>query len=95
MQVFAVCKATLQPIICSLPLLVTCNRQLQFLVVDEADRLLRQDYQGWLPHVLAALHDAPRNTIQEVEPAILLPFTCGNRWVRRCPGICGWGAVIQ
>lgn len=27
---------------------------LRWLVVDEADRLLRQDYQGWLPHVLAA-----------------------------------------
>jgi ATP-dependent RNA helicase DDX51/DBP6 len=25
---------------------------LRFLVVDEADRLLRQDYQGWLPEVL-------------------------------------------
>lgn len=24
----------------------------RFLVVDEADRLLRQDYQGWLPEVL-------------------------------------------
>lgn len=26
---------------------------LRFLVVDEADRLLRQDYQGWLPEVLS------------------------------------------
>lgn len=28
---------------------------LQFLVVDEADRLLRQAYQDWLPQVLAAI----------------------------------------
>jgi len=27
-------------------------QHLKFLVVDEADRLLRQDYQGWLPQVL-------------------------------------------
>eukprot|EP00878_Enallax_costatus_P014990 GHUV01015694.1.p1 GENE.GHUV01015694.1~~GHUV01015694.1.p1 ORF type:complete len:376 (+),score=142.16 GHUV01015694.1:952-2079(+) len=27
-------------------------RGVRFLVVDEADRLLRQDYQGWLPEVL-------------------------------------------
>lgn len=34
-------------------------RGLRFLVVDEADRLLRQDYQGWLPEVLAQIqtHD--------------------------------------
>lgn len=36
-------------------------RHLRFLVVDETDRLLRQSYQDWLPHVLAALPaaDAP------------------------------------
>eukprot|EP00879_Flechtneria_rotunda_P003684 GHRR01003922.1.p1 GENE.GHRR01003922.1~~GHRR01003922.1.p1 ORF type:complete len:553 (+),score=174.13 GHRR01003922.1:546-2204(+) len=28
---------------------------IRFLVVDEADRLLRQDYQGWLPKVLQEL----------------------------------------
>ncbi|KAK9824495.1 hypothetical protein WJX72_010815 [[Myrmecia] bisecta] len=28
--------------------------QLRFLVVDETDRLLRQAYQDWLPHVVAA-----------------------------------------
>lgn len=26
-------------------------------MVDEADRLLRQAYQDWLPHVLAAISD--------------------------------------
>jgi ATP-dependent RNA helicase DDX51/DBP6 len=29
---------------------------LRFLVVDEADRLLRQDYQGWLPEVLRQIN---------------------------------------
>jgi ATP-dependent RNA helicase DDX51/DBP6 len=31
---------------------------LRFLVVDEADRLLRQDYQGWLPQVLANIRSS-------------------------------------
>lgn len=37
-------------------------RHLTWLVVDEADRLLRQDYQGWLPYVLQQLpgeHQVP------------------------------------
>lgn len=29
--------------------------RLSFLVIDETDRLLRQDYQGWLPKLLAAV----------------------------------------
>ena len=38
---------------------------LRFLIVDEADRLLRQTYQSWLPRVLSASSsngDAPQNT---------------------------------
>jgi ATP-dependent RNA helicase DDX51/DBP6 len=31
------------------------TQHLRFLVVDETDRLLRQSYQEWLPHVLACL----------------------------------------
>lgn len=31
-------------------------QHLKFLVVDEADRLLRQDYHGWLPQVLEHIH---------------------------------------
>jgi ATP-dependent RNA helicase DDX51/DBP6 len=31
---------------------------LKFLVVDEADRLLRQDYHGWLPQVLVQIQAA-------------------------------------
>ena len=31
-------------------------RHLRFLVIDEADRLLMQSYQGWLPKVLQASH---------------------------------------
>jgi superfamily II DNA/RNA helicase len=34
-------------------------RHLTWLVVDEADRLLRQDYQGWLPYVLQQLPGEP------------------------------------
>ena len=30
-------------------------RHVRFLVIDEADRLLTQSYQDWLPSVLAAL----------------------------------------
>ena len=32
---------------------------LEFLVVDEADRILRQSYQGWLPLVMAAAGTRP------------------------------------
>jgi ATP-dependent RNA helicase DDX51/DBP6 len=42
---------------------------LKFLVVDEADRLLRQDYHGWLPQVLeqirAAGSSSSRNGISQ------------------------------
>lgn len=31
-------------------------QHLKYLVVDEADRLLRQDYHGWLPQVLEHIH---------------------------------------
>lgn len=37
-------------------------QHLKFLVVDEADRLLRQDYHGWLPQVLEHLHAAARGS---------------------------------
>lgn len=39
-------------------------RGVRFLVVDEADRLLRQDYQGWLPEVLQQLHYDDSNNTQ-------------------------------
>lgn len=29
---------------------------LRYLVIDEADRLLQQSYQDWLPHVLHSAH---------------------------------------
>jgi ATP-dependent RNA helicase DDX51/DBP6 len=32
---------------------------LQFFVVDEADRILRQSYQGWLPQVISAVGTRP------------------------------------
>eukprot|EP00966_Prymnesium_polylepis_P325751 7381706-Prymnesium_polylepis.2 len=34
-------------------------QHLSFLVLDEADRLLSQDYQGWLSQVLEAAHERP------------------------------------
>lgn len=36
----------------------------RFLVVDEADRLLRQDYQGWLPEVLQQIQ--PKNSSNNI-----------------------------
>jgi len=41
-----------------------CLAGLQFLVVDEADRLLRQAYQEWLPQVLAAISPQTRGAHQ-------------------------------
>ena len=39
---------------------------LEYLVVDEADRILRQSYQGWLPLVLASARQRlPRMMIGE------------------------------
>jgi ATP-dependent RNA helicase DDX51/DBP6 len=40
---------------------------LRFLVVDEADRLLRQDYQGWLPEVLRQIqaHGSSQQQLQQ------------------------------
>lgn len=35
---------------------------LQYLVVDEADRILRQAYQGWLPQVMSAVGTRPPRT---------------------------------
>ncbi len=37
----------------------TSPRSLVAQVVDETDRLLRQSYQNWLPHVVAAAARAP------------------------------------
>ncbi|KAF9223498.1 DEAD-domain-containing protein [Gyrodon lividus] len=39
-------------------------QHLRFLVIDEADRLLAQSFQGWLAQVLAAIH--PRTPSEDV-----------------------------
>jgi ATP-dependent RNA helicase DDX51/DBP6 len=54
-------------------------QHLKFLVVDEADRLLRQDYHGWLPQVLEHIHTLNSSTsrsgvVSSQQPLSLLPL---------------------
>ncbi|KAF8071146.1 RH1 [Scenedesmus sp. PABB004] len=77
---------------------------LRWLVVDEADRLLRQDYQGWLPQVLAAAGGGggqrapqPREQQQQQqqrapEPA-LAPDACAPPLLPWCAG--GEGRLVK
>lgn len=58
---------------------------LRFLVVDEADRLLRQSYQNWLPVVLRATAPEPRLGSPQWGAAPL-PSHPEVRAVRRFPG---------
>ncbi|SCZ94641.1 BZ3500_MvSof-1268-A1-R1_Chr12-3g04016 [Microbotryum saponariae] len=44
-------------------------QHLRYLVVDEADRLLTQSFNEWLPAVLAALHPTPSTTRASIEPS--------------------------
>jgi len=50
-------------------------QHLRFLVVDEADRLLAQSFQDWLPHVLSAIR-SPKQP--ELEPSTLYTTTLTN-----------------
>jgi ATP-dependent RNA helicase DDX51/DBP6 len=51
-------------------------QHLRFLVIDEADRLLAQSFQGWLTHVLSATRSPPHvesGAVQDEETPIPYP----------------------
>jgi ATP-dependent RNA helicase DDX51/DBP6 len=59
-------------------------QHLQFLVVDEADRLLMQSYYDWLPKVLDALHESHEGQILDNDGYVLIIFHGLNFEGRQC-----------
>ncbi|KAG2341336.1 P-loop containing nucleoside triphosphate hydrolase protein [Suillus weaverae] len=49
-------------------------QHLRFLIIDEADRLLAQSFQGWLAQVLAATQSSPRVVSETAETRTLAPI---------------------
>uniref|UniRef100_K3W7F1 ATP-dependent RNA helicase n=1 Tax=Globisporangium ultimum (strain ATCC 200006 / CBS 805.95 / DAOM BR144) TaxID=431595 RepID=K3W7F1_GLOUD len=54
-------------------------QHLQILVVDEADRLLNQSYQDWIPKIYASIfngHDASSSMTEAIASSGAVPMTC-------------------
>ena len=56
--------------------------QLRIQVVDETDRLLRQSYQNWLPHVVEATARAPPGSADPSAGRVGLAGACASRVVK-------------